>query len=198
MNSRLCIGVAALAIASTVCLSAQPAAPAPQAPLPAPSGFFGAGPVVIGYDANNQPIYAQPQSAYGGAWAARAAANPYAAPANYARRRTRGEQAAPVKVFYDRSQAGDAAYFEDPCPALLAVDSEGSLTITPGCGEASLVVPASVIVGIRMNVAVAKEVGAFHIETAKGLYLMCTGESGTRDESLRILRSLGQQLNLSD
>ena len=51
-------------------------------------------------------------------------------------------------MFYDRSQAGDAAYFEDPCPALLAVDSEGSLTITPGCGEASLVVPASVIVGI--------------------------------------------------
>ena len=175
----------------------QPASAAPQ-PYPASSAYpaqpaYGAQPAYP-----SQPRSNPPQSGYGGGWATRVPPNPYGAPQGYARRRSRGEQAPPIKIFYDRSHVGDAAYFQDPCAALLAVDSEGSLTITPGCGEAPLVVPPSDIVAIRMNVAVARQVGAFHIETAKGLYLTCTGESGTRDESAEIVHALREQLHLGD
>ena len=128
----------------------------------------------------------------------RAPANPYAPPANYGRRGARGDQAPPMKVFYDRSHAGDSAYFNNPCRALLAVDEGGSLTVTPGCGEASLVIPASEIVDLRMNVAVGKQIGAFHIATAKGLYLTCTSDTGTTDQSLDIIHSLKQQLKMTN
>jgi hypothetical protein len=126
----------------------------------------------------------------------RAPTNPYAPPANYGRRSTRGDQAPPIKIFYDRSHAGDSAYFSDPCPALLAVDEQGALTVTSGCAEAPMVIPSSEIVNLRMNVAIGKQIGAFHIETAKGLYLMCTSDSAAPDRSLEILHSLTQQLKM--
>jgi hypothetical protein len=149
-----------------------------------------------GYPA--QPNSPMQQSLYGGAGGLRAPANPYAPPANYGRRSARGDQAPPIKIFYDRSHAGDAAYFNDPCAALLSVDEEGALTVTPGCGEASLVIPAAEIVDLRMNVAIGKQIGAFHIATAKGLYLVCASDSGSTDESLDIVRSLKQQLKMTD
>ncbi len=123
-------------------------------------------------------------------WGGRAAANPYPAPSGFGRQRMRAGAMSRIKVFYDRSRAGDALYFDHPCPALLAVDGSGALTVTPGCGEAPLVIPASDVTAIRMNVAVAKEDGAFHIETRKGIYLMVAADSGSRDDSLSAIRAL--------
>jgi hypothetical protein len=49
-----------------------------------------------------------------------------------------------------------------------------------------------------MNVAVGKQIGAFHIATAKGLYLTCTSDTGTTDQSLDIIHSLKQQLKMTN
>jgi hypothetical protein len=157
-----------------------------QQPYPTQQGY----PAPIG--APNQ------QPPYGGTGTMRAPGNPYAPPANYGRRAARGDQTPPIKIFYDRSHAGDSAYFSDPCRALVAVDEAGALTVTPGCGQAPLVIPASEIVDLRMNVAVGKPIGAFHIATARGLYLMCTSDSGTTDQSHEVVRSLKQQLKMTD
>ena len=107
---------------------------------------------------------------------------PYGAPAGYARPRQarRGDEAKPIRVFHDHSRLGDANYFEPPCGALLLVEG-GNLTFTPTGGEAPLVIPAAEIVEIRMNTAVGKEVGAFHIITRKGLYLHLAPEGATSD-----------------
>jgi hypothetical protein len=122
---------------------------------------------------------------------------PYGAPAGYARPRQarRGDEAKPIRVFHDHSRLGDANYFEPPCGALLLVEG-GNLTFTPTGGEAPLVIPAAEIVEIRMNTAVGKEVGAFHIITRKGLYLHLAPEGATSDEGRADVDELRQQLGL--
>ena len=97
-----------------------------------------------------------------------------------------------MRVVYDRPRLGDSAYFATACGALLQVE-EGALTFTSGCGETPLVIPASEISEIRMNVAVGKAIGAFHIATARGLYLNLTGETGTGDRSREIVEALKKQ-----
>jgi hypothetical protein len=131
-------------------------------------------------------------------WAGRAPVNPYAVRVPHGGIRTRGTDRPAIKVFYDRSRAGDPFYFANPCAAVIDVDDSGDLTITPGCGDAALVIPASEIIALRVNVAVAKEAGAFHIETAKGFYLMLAAEHATRDESLDAVRSLRNMLHLGE
>ena len=94
-----------------------------------------------------------------------------------------------------RSRLGDINYFEPPCGALLLAEN-GSLTFTPTGGEAPLVIPASEILEIRMNTAVAKEAGAFHIITKSGLYLGLAPQGATADEGRADVDELRRQLGL--
>ena len=110
--------------------------------------------------------------------------------------RTRGAGDPPIKVVHDHSQYGDKSFFETYCGALLSVDA-GELSFTPGGAEGPLVIPASEILEIRLNLVVGKEVGAFHILTRKGLYLHLALESGNRDEARTVVDSLRQQLGLT-
>jgi hypothetical protein len=123
--------------------------------------------------------------------------NAYAAPQSYARpqRRTRGDEAKPIRVFHDHSRLGDAAYFEQPCGALLLVEA-GNLTFTASGGEGSLVIPASDIIEIRMNTAVGREAGAFHIITRKGLYLHLAPESAKPEDGRADVDELRKQLGI--
>jgi len=186
-----------------------PAAPAPiaAAPMqqyPAAPAPIAAAPPMQQYPVPAAPVAAPSAQPYPAAprynpnaWGSRV--NPYAMRSPNGRApRTRGYASPVLKVYYDRSRAGDAYYFANPCPALLDIDGEGALVVTPGCGEEPLVIPSPEITALRMNVAVGREVGAFHIETAKGLYLMLTAETGARDSSLAAVRTLRDALHLSD
>jgi hypothetical protein len=139
------------------------------------------------------------QPGYGNAYAAPRTAPrmPYQADPRYGRSRVRGEENPAVRVLYDRWSLGDSAYFTTACGALLTVDA-GVLTFTSGCGGTPLVIPAAEIAEIAMNVLVGKDIGAFHIATAKGLYLACTGEIGSRDQSREIVEGLKKRLKLSE
>lgn len=57
-------------------------------------------------------------------------------------------------------------------------------------------IPASEILEIRMNTAVAKEAGAFHIITKKGLYLGLAPQGETADEGRADVDELRKQLGL--
>ena len=140
-----------------------------------------------------QPQAQSQQGRYPQQYAQRPAA--YAAPAGYARptQARRGDEMKPIRVFHDHSRLGDANYFEPPCGALLAVEG-GNLTFTPTGGEAPLVIPATEILEIRMNTAVAKEAGAFHVITKQGLYLHLAPESATADEGRADVDQLRKQL----
>ena len=107
----------------------------------------------------------------------------------------RGETAAPIKVFHDHSRLGDKNYFEPECDTLLVVEG-GNLTVTPSGGETAMVIPAAEILEIRMNIAVAKESGAFHIVTKQGLYLHFAPEGATSDEGRADVDSLRSRLGL--
>jgi hypothetical protein len=72
----------------------------------------------------------------------------------------------------------------------------GNLTFTPTGGETPLVIPASEIIEIRMNTAVAKEAGAFHIITKKGLYLHLAPEGANADEGRADVDELRKELGL--
>ena len=72
----------------------------------------------------------------------------------------------------------------------------GNLTFTPTGGETALVIPAADILEIRMNTAVAKEAGAFHIITRKGLYLHLAPEGATSDEGRADVDELRKELGL--
>jgi hypothetical protein len=165
---------------------------APQQPMMAPQQ-----PVMtqqqpmINQQTGQPQQYQQPYQA--GSYAA--PRNPYPVAAGYAVRRRRGDSSAPVRVFYDRSRFGDPAYFENACGALLSA-GDGVLTITSGCGEAPLVIPAAEISDVRMNVAIGKEIGAFHIATTKGLYLALATESGSRDDARKLIETLKKDLQL--
>ena len=123
---------------------------------------------------------------------------PYGASAGYARpqQTRRGDAAQSIRVFHDHSRLGDTNYFEPPCGALLLAEN-GSLTFTPTGGEAPLVIPASEIMEIRMNTAVAKMAGAFHIITKKGLYLGLAPQGETADEGRADVDELRRQLGLN-
>jgi hypothetical protein len=124
-------------------------------------------------------------------------ADPYRPPQGYRPQGmpTRGEAAAAIKVVHDHARAGDKAYFANACGALIVVEG-GNLTFTPGGGEAPRVIPAAEIAEIRLNTAVGKEVGAFHIVTKKGLYLHLAPASGTADDARTIVEALRKQLSL--
>jgi hypothetical protein len=184
-----------------------PAAPAPVAAQPMQQ--FPAAPAPIAaqpmqqFPAAPAPIAAQPVQRFPAApsvnpnpWGGRV--TPYAMRPPARSPRTRGSASPALRVYYDRSRAGDAYYFKDPCPALLDVDASSALILTPGCGEAPLAIPPSEITAVRMNVAVAKEIGAFHIETTGGLYLTLTAETASRDDSLEAVRTLRTALHLPD
>jgi hypothetical protein len=120
---------------------------------------------------------------------------PYQAPPTYRPGRTRGDAFAPVRVVYDRSVATDAAYFERACGALVGVE-DSNLTFTTSCGETPYVIPASEILEIRLNLAVGRDAGVFHIATRRGLYLQLALESGAREESAALLESLRKALGI--
>jgi hypothetical protein len=124
-------------------------------------------------------------------------ADPYRPPQGYRPQGmpTRGESAAAIKVVHDHARAGDKAYFANACGALIVVEG-GNLTFTPGGGEAPRVIPAAEIAEIRLNTAVGKDVGAFHIVTKKGLYLHLAPASGTADDARTIVEALRKQLSL--
>ena len=150
----------------------QPQYPPPQ-PRPYPQQY-------------RQPVYVQlPRQ------------NPYMAPQYYARPqgRNRNGEAQPIRVVHDHSRLGDTAYFEQPCGALLLVEGR-NLTFTPSGGEGALVIPASEIVEIRMNTAVGREVGAFHIITRLGLYLHLAPESAQPEDGRTDVDELRKQLGL--
>ena len=122
---------------------------------------------------------------------------PYGAPPNYQMPVTRGEKAAVVRVVHDHSRAGDKAYIADGCGALLAVEG-GSLVFTPGGGEAPRVIPSAEIAEIRLNAAIGRNIGAFHIVTKKGLYLDLAPDTGNRDDGRADVDSLRKQLGLAE
>jgi len=107
----------------------------------------------------------------------------------------RGEAAKAIRVFHDHSRLGDDAYFDPPCAALIVVEG-GTLTFTPSGGEGPLLIPAADILEIRVNVAVGKEAGAFHILTTQGLYLDLAPEGATSDEGRADVEQLRQQLGV--
>jgi hypothetical protein len=100
-------------------------------------------------------------------------------------------------VIHDHSQIGAQAYFEPACGALLAADG-ANLTFTPSGGEDPLVIPASEIIEIRMNSAVGREIGAFHIITRKGIYLHLAPESGNPEDARSAVANLLKQLRLDN
>jgi hypothetical protein len=119
------------------------------------------------------------------------------APAGYSRPQQgrRGGAATAIRVFHDHSRLGDRDYFEPQCGALLLVEG-GALTFTPTGGEAPLVIPVSEILEIRMNTAVAREAGSFHIITRKGLYLHLAPEGATAEEGRADVDELRKELGL--
>lgn len=158
----------------------------------APAPGYGPQP---GYGA--QPGYAPPpqQQApqYGPAVPQYPPQAPYMPPNGYRAPQVRGGAEA-IRVVHDHSQAGDAAYFgSHACGALLRV-SGSALTFTPSGGEAPMVIPAAEIVGIAMNATIGAEIGAFHIVTAKGMYLHLAPPSGGAAEGKRMVESLDAQL----
>jgi hypothetical protein len=138
---------------------------------------------------------AQPQQAAG--YYPPPPADPYRPPQGYQPQGmwTRGESAAPIKVVHDHSRNGDKAYFATGCGALIVVNG-GNLTFTPGGGEAPRVIPASEIAEIRLNTAVGKDAGAFHIVTKKGLYIHLAPATGAADDARTIVDALRKQLSL--
>lgn len=109
----------------------------------------------------------------------------------------RGVKATLFKVIHDHSQIGDAAYFERACGALLFV-SGSNLTVTPSGGEAPLVIPVQDIVEIRVNNAIGKEFGIFHIATRQGLYLSLAPDSPSPEEGRRLVGELRSGLGVSE
>jgi hypothetical protein len=160
----------------------QAYAPPPQAYAPPP----GYPPPPQGYAQAPPPYYGPP-----------AQPNMYAAPAGYAPPpgTTRGAASAPLKVIYDESRLGTAAYFEPSAGALLAVDG-ANLTFTSSGGEAPRVIPASDIREVRLNSAVGTAAGAFHIATKKGLYFQFAPPSGSPDDARELIATLRKQLGL--
>ena len=124
-------------------------------------------------------------------------ANAYRPPSDYRWRdgNRRGAEAKPIRVLHDHSQLGAQAYFEPSCGALLAVDGQ-NLTFTPSGSEGPLVIPAAEIVEIRMNVAVGRDVGAFHVITKQGLYLHLAPENGDAEQGRADVDELRKQLGL--
>jgi len=127
------------------------------------------------------------------------APNPYAASNRpNARATTRGSSEAPIKIVHDHFRAGDRAWFENECGALLSVDG-GELIFTPGSSaDTALAIPAGDIYEIRLNTTAAKELGAFHIATRKGVWLNLAPESGSRDDSRAAIDSLKKLLGIAD
>ena len=109
----------------------------------------------------------------------------------------RSGKATLFKVIHDHSQIGDAAYFERACGALLFV-SGSNLTVTLSGGEAPLLIPAQDIVEIRLNNAIGKEFGVFHVATRQGLYLSLAPDSPSPDEGRRVVGELRSGLGMSD
>jgi hypothetical protein len=145
---------------------------------------------------NSQPRYSQPGQAGPGRYYPAPPMDQYRPQGTAApRRATRGESGPPIRVVHDHSRLGDTNYFENSCGALLTVDG-GELTFTPGGNEGPRVIPAAEIVEIRLNAAIGKEIGAFHIITKKGLYLHLALASGSRDEARTVVDALRQQLGL--
>ena len=155
-----------------------------------------------------QPQYAQPQQPIqgGGPYsppAQQQTAYPYpSGPAPYSGNgyappggATRGEKPPLFKVIHDHSRVGDSAYFQKSCGALLSV-SGSNLTFTPSGGEASLVIPATDILEIRMNTLVGRDAGEFHVGTRQGLYLSVVPASQDRDEARAAVDALRAKLGL--
>ena len=128
-----------------------------------------------------------------------APASPYGAPRGYASGRgtMRGAAMPPLRVIHDHATLADAAYFADGCGALIAI-GDGALTFTPTGGEEPLVIPTGEITDVRLNLVVGKEIGAFHIQTRKGLYLNLAIETGKREDARTAVDELRKQLGLGE
>jgi hypothetical protein len=146
---------------------------------------------------SRESFYPQQQAAQARPMYAMQRSSPYGAPGGYARpqQARRGDGPKPIAVFHDHSRLGDKDYFEPRCGALLMAEG-GNLTFTPNGGEAPLVIPAAEVIEIRMNTAVGKEVGAFHIITRQGLYLHLAPEGATADEGHADVDELRKELGL--
>jgi hypothetical protein len=139
------------------------------------------------------PFSQQPQQQYYAA-----GPNPYSA-ATYTPQpnANRGVKAPVYRVLHDHSQIGDDAYFERSCGTLLSV-SGTNLTVTPSGGESPLIIPAREIVDIRINNAIGKEFGVFHIATRQGLYLSLAPDSSNPEEARRMVSELRSLLGLTE
>lgn len=167
----------------------------PQAPVGtggyAPPPQYGAAPGYGPPPGAGGPPPQQPQ--YGPAVPQYPPQTPYMPPNNYRAPQVRGGAEA-IRVVHDHSDAGDATYFgAHACGALLKV-SGSALTFTPSGAEPPLVIPAAEIVDIAMNTSIGAEIGAFHVVTAKGLYLHLAPPSGGAAEGRRMVDSLNTQL----
>jgi hypothetical protein len=60
------------------------------------------------------------------------------------------------------------------------------------------VIPISEILEVRLKTTAAKQVGAFHIATRKGVYLHLAPDSGSRDDARTMLDGLRKQLGISE
>lgn len=72
-----------------------------------------------------------------------------------------------------------------------------NLSFTPGGGESPQVIPAADIRKRKMNAIAGKDVGAFHIATANGLYLNLAPESGNREDGRTMVETLRKQLAIA-
>lgn len=117
-------------------------------------------------------------------------ADPYRPPPGYAMAPGyRGTAAPTFRVVHDHAVSSDTAHFALGCGALVTVEGS-SIVFTPGGAEAPRVIPASDILQVRLNTAVGREVGAFHVLTREGLYLHLAPESGKPDDARIVVEGI--------
>ena len=124
---------------------------------------------------------------------------PYAAPVGYAPPPVpvRGEKAVVYSLIHDHSVIEDSAYFEHSCGVLVSV-SGSNLIVTASGGEAPRVIPGGEIREIRVNTAMGRNEGVFHIATKQGLYLSLVPKSLSREDARATVEDLRNRLGLID
>jgi hypothetical protein len=91
----------------------------------------------------------------------------------------------------------DPAFFARACGALIAV-ADGNLTLTTSCGDAPYVIPAPEIAEIRLNSAVGRDAGIFHVATRQGLWLQLALDPASPESSARLIAALRAPLGLPE
>ena len=118
---------------------------------------------------------------------------PYAAPVGYE------PPPMPVRgysLIHDHSVIGDSAYFEHSCGVLVSVSGSNRIVTASG-GEAPRVIPGGEIREIRVNTAMGRNEGVFHIATKQGLYLSLMPKSPSRSDA-EVAESGGRPATVED